>query len=135
MRRAGASGRKPASRVDLTSVTSAGEALAQVELAATSEVLRQRREDAVEDAGARPLLVSPVAGRWRRIPFGHVAPVRSGAQDPQDPVQHLAVVAPRAAAPIGANLRLGDQRLDDRPLSVREIHSSSSAPSVTPSEK
>jgi len=48
--------------------------------------------------------------------------VRSRAQNPQDAVQHFAVVAPRTPASIGANPRLRNQRRDNRPLFIGEVH-------------
>lgn len=63
-----------------------------------------------------------VASREGRIPVGHVAPARPCAEDPEDPVQHLPDIAPRASAPIGANLRLRNQRFDERPLFVGQVH-------------
>ena len=65
-----------------------------------------------------------MAGGRRGVPVGHVAPLRAGAQDPEDPIQHLAVVAPRPAAAIRAARVLRDRGREDCPLFVREIHGS-----------
>src|SRR5438093_12851003 len=58
------------------------------------------------------------------MPVGDVRPGGAGAQHPQDAVQHLARVPPRATATVGAAMRLGDQRLENLPLVVLEIHGS-----------
>jgi hypothetical protein len=70
------------------------------------------------------VLEAAVAGSRRRVPLGHVAPLGAGAQDPEDPIEHLAIVAPRPAAAIGATAMLRDQRFEDGPLLVREVHGS-----------
>jgi len=66
-----------------------------------------------------------MARRWRRIPIGHVAPLRAGTENPQDAVQHLPVVLPRTTSPIGTALWLWDQWLENAPLFIRELHRSS----------
>ena len=65
-----------------------------------------------------------MTGRRRGITIGHVLPRGAGAQHPEDAVQHLACMAPRPAASIGAAVRLGDQGFEDAPLFVLEIHRS-----------
>jgi len=70
--------------------------------------------------------VASVAGGPRGIPVGQVAPLGASAQHPEDAVEYLAIVTPRTTAAVGAALRLGDQRLEDLPLFIREVHRSSS---------
>ena len=65
-----------------------------------------------------------MAGGGRRVPIGHVLPGRAGAEHPQDAVQHVAGVPPRATASVGANVRLRNQRFENGPLRVLEIHGS-----------
>jgi hypothetical protein len=48
-------------------------------------------------------------------------PGRTGAQHPEDAVQHGASVLRRPAAPIGASA-MTKQRLEDLPLSVGKVH-------------
>jgi hypothetical protein len=57
-----------------------------------------------------------------RIAVGKILPGCACAQDPEDPVENLAPVARRSALPIAPTSRLGQQRIDDRPLGVGKIH-------------
>jgi len=100
------------------------EALGQIEFAPVAQVLRQRVQDLREDPPAGPLLEPAMTRRVRGIAVGNIVPRRPRAQHPENAVEHFAVVAPRAAATIGANLRLGNQRCDDGPLFVLEVHGS-----------
>ena len=65
-----------------------------------------------------------MTSRGGRIAIGNVLPGGAGAQHPQDPVQHFARIAPRAAPAIGATMRFRNQRLEYAPLFVLEIHGS-----------
>jgi hypothetical protein len=62
-----------------------------------------------------------MAGLVRRVAIRQVMPRRAGAQDPQHPVEHRTRVALRAAAAVRPPL-LFEQRLDDRPLLVGQVH-------------
>jgi hypothetical protein len=100
------------------------EALGQVEFAPVAQVLRQRVQDLREDAGTAPLLEAAMTGRRGGVAVRHILPRGTRAQHPQDAVEHGPIVAPGAAAPIGANLRLRNQRRENGPLFVLEIHGS-----------
>jgi hypothetical protein len=100
------------------------EALGQVEFAAVAQVARQRVQDLAEHAAAHPLLEAAMTRRRRRIAIGHVLPRRAGPQHPQDAVEDLAIVTPRATTAIGSASRLGDQRFENGPLFVLEFHRS-----------
>ena len=65
-----------------------------------------------------------MAGRRRRVPIGHVLPGGARAQHPENPVQHFSGVSPGTTTSIGANVRLRDQRFDNGPLRVLEVHGS-----------
>jgi hypothetical protein len=65
-----------------------------------------------------------MAGGGRGISVGNVLPGRTGAQHPQNPVQHLARVPPWAAAAVGPGVGLRNQRFEDGPLRVLEFHGS-----------
>jgi hypothetical protein len=67
------------------------------------------------------VLKPPMAGLIGRIAAREVVPGRARAQDPQDPVQRGARIAPRPAAPIGATLGT-KQRFEDLPLRVGKVH-------------
>jgi hypothetical protein len=100
-------------------------------LASIAQVLGQSPQDAWKDTGAIPMLEATMARRRRRVPIRYVLPLRSRAQNPENAVQDLAIVAPRAPAPIRTTPWLRDQRLEDVPLFIREVHCPSSAPSMT----
>jgi hypothetical protein len=93
----------------------------QIEFATVAKVLREPLEDALEDARALPHLKAAVTRLVRGIAGRQVVPGRTGAKHPQHSVQHGAGVGPRTAASIGA-ARWSEQRLEDRPLRVSEIH-------------
>jgi len=65
----------------------------------------------------RPQLMPLLDRLPRAETLGQRAPLAAGAEPVNDPVDHLAVVPP-SAAPIVAR---GQQRLQHRPLLVREI--------------
>src|SRR2546425_8754999 len=61
----------------------------------------------------------------RGISIRNIAPLGTGAQDPQDAVQNSAVVLPRAASSVSTTRRPWDQWFENAPLFVREVHRSS----------
>src|SRR5262250_3389800 len=65
-----------------------------------------------------------MAGLIRRIFVWQLAPLRSRAQDPQHPVEHLPSVLPRTSTAIGTALGL-QQRLQLRPLPLSHLPASS----------
>ena len=65
-----------------------------------------------------------MAGGWRGIAVGNVLPRCSRTQHPENPVQHLARVPPWATAAVGAGVGLRNQRFEDVPLRILEIHGS-----------
>jgi hypothetical protein len=69
-----------------------------------------------------PALKPPVTRLVRRIPLGQVNPLRSNPQNPQDAIEHIPAVAPRASSPVSAARRLPDQGLHASPLRSRQIH-------------
>jgi hypothetical protein len=97
-------------------------------VAAIATVLRQGVEHAVEHPGPDPRLIPAVAGLVGGIAPRQILPGRAGLEDPEDPVQHIARVAPRPAAPVGATARLGEQGLEHGPLFVGEVHESAPGP-------
>lgn len=73
-----------------------------------------------------PLLEAAMAGLVRRIFSGQFAPLRSGAQAPQNSVEYRSCVLPRSAPTIGASLGSQDW-FDHLPLGIAEFPSSSHA--------
>lgn len=89
------------------------------------EILRQRVENPLQRPVPAPLLEVAMAGLIRRITVRQVCPLGSGAQDPEHTVPDLAQILPRAATTILAPPVLRQQRRDQLPLGVREIHDTS----------
>ena len=57
-----------------------------------------------------------------RIPGRQVLPGGARAQHPEDPVQDVAGIAPRPTAPIATQTRSWQERREDRPLGVGQVH-------------
>jgi hypothetical protein len=96
----------------------------QVQLAALSQIMSEAEQRAVKHAILDPLLKPPVTRLVGRIASRHIGPGRSGSQDPENAVDHVAWIAPRAAAFFARRLHLfGREILRDRvPLIVGEVH-------------
>jgi len=62
-----------------------------------------------------------MTGLIRRIAPRKIRPLRSGAQNPQDAIEHFTPITARPASTIAAPPRLRNQRPHHRPLCVREI--------------
>jgi hypothetical protein len=80
---------------------------------------RQCFEHPLEHPDTHPSLEAPMAGLVRRESLRQVLPRRTGAQDPQHPVHHLARIALRSTAL--AQRWFGEVLLDERPLLVGEL--------------
>jgi len=68
----------------------------QVQLAALSQIMSEAEQRAVKHAILDPLLKPPVTRLVGRIASRHIGPGRSGSQDPENAVDHVAWIAPRA---------------------------------------
>jgi hypothetical protein len=64
------------------------------------ERLRKDFEDGLQQAGADPVLKSPVAGLIRRIAVREVRPRGPGPQNPKDAVEYGAVLLPGAPSAV-----------------------------------
>lgn len=98
------------------------EGLRQINLAAIAQVLSERLEDLPEHAVLDPLLHSSMTGLVRRVLARQRFPRSSGPEDPEHAVENVARIDARSALAIFANVGLWDQRLDDTPLLVGELH-------------
>lgn len=100
------------------------ERFGQVELAALVKVSRESGESPVQNALALPLLEAVMARLIRRVATRQVCPWRTGAQDPQDPVEHVPRIPPRSPSACRRPLPLwlGDTAPNRLPLLVGEIH-------------
>jgi len=78
-------------------------------------------QDFLQRSISRPLLKIPVTGLVGRIPIGELAPLGSGAENPERSVQDLALILARPTAPIAAPPILRQQRLDEFPLRVGQV--------------
>lgn len=72
----------------------------------------------MEDAFTHPLLEAAVAGLVGRVALGQIGPLRAGAQDPQDAVEHLTRLAAWPALAIGPAGGFGYQRGQQFPLLI-----------------
>ena len=86
------------------------------------EIPGERPQYPPEGAAVNPPLKPAMTRLIRGIAVGEVFPRRAGAENPQNPVQDVARVAPRASAPIAAQAGLGQERRENRPLGVSEVH-------------
>ena len=87
------------------------------------EVVEQRGSELRHRPALEPALEPPVASRLRWVSVRQVVPRSTGPQDPEDPVQHVARIAPRAASLVLADACLREERREHFPLLVGEVHS------------
>src|SRR5271165_7681609 len=81
------------------------ERLIQLQPPAFTQVLRQPLQSLFELSAPHPLLESAVTGLPRRIFLRHLAPLRSGAQNPQHVVEQVTRLLPRTAPVVRTALR------------------------------
>ena len=86
------------------------------------EIYGERLEDAPERAFADPALKAAMACLIGRIAIRQVFPGCAGTEDPEDAVQHIPRIAPRSPASIAADSRLREERRQNGPLRVSEVH-------------
>ena len=67
------------------------------------EIRGERLEHAPQRAVADPALKPPMARLIGRIAIRQVFPGRAGTEDPEDAVQHVARIAPRATTTIATD--------------------------------
>jgi hypothetical protein len=87
------------------------------------EILCQRMQDALQRSVSTPLLEIAVAGLIRRIAIREIRPLSAGAQDPQHTMKQLSQVLARPAPTVLAPAVHRQQRRDELPLGVRDVHS------------
>jgi hypothetical protein len=58
----------------------------------------------------------------RRVAIGKVVPRCAGSHYPKDAVENFACIFPRPSPTVGSTRRKGDQRIENGPLLVRQIH-------------
>ena len=83
---------------------------------------RQGLQDPRQRAIAHPALKAAMAGLVGRIAARQVVPGRAGPEYPQNAIQGLATRPPRPAPAILASRQGGQERGDDRPLRICQIH-------------
>jgi hypothetical protein len=98
------------------------EGLGQIDLAAITQVSSERFEDPPEHAVLYPLLHAAVARLVRRVLTRQRLPRRAGPQDPEHAVEHATGIDTWPTLAVFANGRLRDQRLNNAPLLVGELH-------------
>lgn len=98
------------------------EGLGQIDLAALTQVFRERLENLPEHALRYPFLHAAVTRLVRRVLTRQRFPRSSGPEDPEHSVENTSRFDPRTTFAVLANFGLWDQRLDDTPLLVSELH-------------
>ena len=98
------------------------EGLGQIDLAAVSQIFPERLEDFPEHAVLDPLLHPAVAGLVRRVFARQRLPRCPGPKDPEHSVENATSFDAWTTLAVFARLGLWDQRLDNTPLLVSELH-------------
>lgn len=98
------------------------EGLGQIDLAAFTQVLCERLEDLPEDAVRDPLLHPAMTGLVRRVLTRQRLPRSSGPKNPEHPVENASRFDARTTLAVFAHFGLRDQRLDNTPLLISELH-------------
>lgn len=98
------------------------EGLSQIDLAAVTQVFRERFEDFPEHAGLDPLLHPPMTRLVRRVLARQRFPWSSGPQDPEHSIENASSIDTWSPLAVFTSFRLRDQRLDNTPLLVSELH-------------
>lgn len=93
----------------------------QIQMAFVVERLRENFEEAPKQAGADPVLKSPVAGLIRRMAVREVRPRGPGPQNPKDAVQYGAVLFPGTPSAVFPVRERGQEGADEGPLPVGEV--------------
>jgi hypothetical protein len=91
-------------------------------MSARPQILGEPFKHIAQEARLTPALKPTMTGLIRRMPIRQVLPGRPGAQDPKDAVEHLAWIPPRPTTAIRARFRQLEQRCQDRPLLVGQVH-------------
>ena len=98
------------------------ESLRQIDFAAVSQVFSERLEHFPEHARLDPFLHPTMNRLIRRVFARQSLPRRTGPKDPEHAVEHASRGHTRATLAVLARLRMWDQRLDNAPLLVGELH-------------
>jgi hypothetical protein len=86
------------------------------------QIRRQGLQHAAQRALLDPSLKAAMTGLIGGIAIGEVLPRRPRAENPENPIQHVARIAPRTAPTIATESRLRQERGEHRPLGIGEIH-------------
>jgi len=98
------------------------EGLGEIDLAAIAQDFRERLENLHEHTRLDPLLHTSMTRLVRRYSLGsdfHGAP---GPENPEDSFENTACCNARASLAVLSRRRDRDQRLDNRPLLIGELH-------------
>lgn len=90
-------------------------------MAAVAQILGQSLQHIAQQAGPPPLLKPTMTGLIGRVLPRQFTPLGAGPENPEHAVQHGASLLRRPAAPVGATTR-PEERFEDGPLLIREIH-------------
>jgi hypothetical protein len=86
------------------------------------EIVRESTEDLVQRPRLHKSAEATVTSRVGRVGLRQILPPRTGAENPENAVEGLSVIAPRPAPTIPAARERRKERLDESPLVIREVH-------------
>ena len=86
------------------------------------EIRRERLQHVAQRTAPDPGLKATMTRLIRRIPVRQILPRRARAKNPEDPVQHIAGIAPRPSPAIATQTRFREERRKNRPLGVGQVH-------------
>jgi len=82
----------------------------------------QRQQELFQDAGAHPILETPMGRLVRAVSWRQVFPRGSRSQNPQDAIEHFAAIAPGAAPSVLPHRVWWQDGFDYSPLLVCQVH-------------
>ena len=105
-----------------TRVGAVDERLVQLQATALLKVPRKALHDAEPCPVLTPLLQTTMDRLVGRVTTGQVVPGRARPKHPQNGVHDVPRIAPGTTTPISSPTWLRQQRFDDSPLFLREVH-------------
>jgi hypothetical protein len=86
------------------------------------QIRREGLEHPAQRAALDPNLEATMTGLVGRVPIGEILPRRPRAENPENAVQHVPRIAPGPAPPVVTHAWRRQERREDRPLGVGEVH-------------
>src|SRR5205809_206089 len=90
--------------------------LGEIESSSFVQISGQALQHRLDDSLLAPVLKAPMHRLIRSVALRQILPRRTGAQNPQDPIESPAPITPRSPSPILSPCILRDEFLDHLPL-------------------